>query len=120
MNKWNDPVKASKAITASAWGKNREHARKLLMKAKIYRALAIFFALVGIIMVVQSFVTRVDGHFLDAMRNPLTIIMILVPFLPAFVLSLLSQKAEREFARLKPFESAEKATPSGTEPPAKK
>lgn len=121
MNKWTDPIKESKVSNATAWGKNREIARKLLMKAKLYRASALFFAITGILLFIQMFVTKIQGHFLDAMRDPFTILIILIPFLPAIVLSIMAQKAEREFAALKPFEkSGDKSADPTPQKPAKK
>lgn len=120
MNNWTDPVKASKATTAAAWGKNRELARKLLMKSKLYRAAAILFAIMGVIMLINFYLSKIDGRFVEAMSNPYTIVMLLIPFLPTFVMSLLAQKAERQFAALKPYEGAAPKDAKSTEPPVKK
>lgn len=120
MTKWTDPIKESQAATAAAWGGNRQLARNLLMKAKFYRVTAMVFVVIGMILLIKTYITHIDGHFLATMRNPATIMAILLPFIPAVVFSILAQKAERAFAALKPYASAnDKAAPAAT-PPAKK
>lgn len=110
---WKDPVKEAKASSASAWGDNRLLARSLLMKSKIYRMFALFFAVMGVVIFIALFLSHIDGNFIAALRDPKTITLILVPFLPAVVLSLMAQKTERQFAALKPHENTH-------EPPVKK
>ncbi len=110
---WKDPIKEAKASSASAWGKNRLLARSLLMKARLYRMFALFFALMGVVIFISLFLSHVDGNFIKALRDPTTIAVILVPFLPAVILSLMAQRTEKQFASLKPHEDA-------PVPPAKK
>ncbi len=95
------------------------------MKSKLYRASALFFAVMGVVILIQTFLSHIDGHFMEAMKKPATIVLIVMPFLPAVVLSLMAQKAERDFAALKPFERAEdkagdKSGSKGADTPAKK
>lgn len=101
MTMWKDPIKEAKASSASAWGKNRLLARSLLMKSRLYRGFALFFTLMGVVLFINMYLTHIDGHFLEAMRSPSMIVMVVIPFLPAIVLSLMAQKAERDFAALK-------------------
>lgn len=110
---WKDPIKEAKASSAAAWGENRLLARSLLMKSKLYRMFALFFAVMGVVIFVSLFVSHVDGNFIKALSDPTTIAVVLVPFLPAVVLSLLAQRTEKKFAALKPHDK----TPAS---PAKK
>lgn len=110
---WKDPIKEAKASSASAWGKNRLLARNLLMKSRLYRMFALFFAVMGVVIFISLFLSHTDGNFINALRDPTTIVVILVPFLPAVVLSLLAQRTEKQFAALKPYDNA-------PEPPDKK
>ncbi|QQG37457.1 MAG: hypothetical protein HYS17_10060 [Micavibrio aeruginosavorus] len=72
-------------------------ARALLMKSKIYRLLALIFAFTGLLIFVVLYLRNIEGHFFEALRQPVTVAIILVPFLPAIVLSILGQKAEKAF-----------------------
>lgn len=103
---WKDPIKEAKASSASAWGSNRLLARNLLMKAKLYRMFALFFAVMGVVIFISLFLSHIDGDFFHALRDPKTIAVILVPFLPAVVLSLMAQKTERQFSALKLHDNA--------------
>jgi len=42
---------------------------------------------------------NVGGTFFSALTNPFIVTIILVPFLPAVVLSLLAKRAEKEYLR---------------------
>lgn len=107
---WKDPVREAKASSASAWGDNRLLARQLLMKAKLYRMFALFFAVTGVVVFISLFLSHIEGSFFDALRDPTTIAILVVPFLPAIVLSLMAQKVERQFASLKLFDNAPAST----------
>lgn len=44
------------------------------------------------------YVKNVDGRLVEALQNPLTIFIFLVPFAPAAVLSLLADRAEKKYS----------------------
>lgn len=44
------------------------------------------------------YVKNVDGRLVEALRNPLTIFIFLVPFVPAAVLSFLADRAEKKYS----------------------
>jgi hypothetical protein len=44
------------------------------------------------------YVKNVDGRLVEALRNPLTIFVFLVPFVPAAVLSFLADRAEKRYS----------------------
>ena len=113
-----DQSKAGRTRADLEWGENRQLARALLIKSRFYRFFALAFAVMGVIIFAYLYLTHIEGNLLEALRTPSLIIVILVPFLPAIVLSLLAQKYERQFAKL--GKSAEAAAPQNTAPAPKK
>lgn len=101
---------AGKPPAAAAQGKplegdDRLKARALLMKSKLYRLMALVFAFTGLAVFTALYVRNIEGHFFEALQNPVVITIILVPFLPAVVLSFLGQRAEKAFwALIQPAE----------------
>lgn len=84
----------------------RIQARALLMKSKIYRLLALIFAFTGLAVFVVLYLRNVEGQLFEALRQPVIVAIILVPFLPAIVLSILGQKTEKAFwALMQPAQS---------------
>ncbi len=77
-------------------------ARELVLKAKLLRFFALIFALTGMVIFVVLYFQNVEGTFLSALTNPFVITIIIVPFLPAAVLSLLASRLEREYSRKYP------------------
>lgn len=113
----NYPVKGARPTADSEWGENRLLARSLLIKSRLYRLFALAFALMGVVIFVYLYFQHVEGQLFQALRDPFTIAIILIPFLPAVVLSLMAQKLEQKFKALgKPAESPAK---SSTEPKKK-
>lgn len=74
-------------------------ARELVLKARLLRFFALVFALAGMAVFIVLYLRNVGGTFFSALTDPFIITIILVPFLPAAVLSLLAQRAEREYQR---------------------
>ncbi len=68
------------------------------MKAKVYRFTSLLFLTIGIILFCVMYVKNVDGRLVEALQNPLTIFIFLVPFAPADVLSLLEDRAEKKYS----------------------
>ncbi|MBL8637667.1 MAG: hypothetical protein JNN09_04140 [Alphaproteobacteria bacterium] len=68
------------------------------MKAKVYRFASLLFVTIGIILFCVMYVKNVDGRLVEALRNPLTIFIFLVPFVPAAVLSFLADRAEKKYS----------------------
>lgn len=69
--------------------------RESVVKARFYRLFAVLFAIGGLVMFLYLYLDRVEGHLFDALRDPFVVVIILVPFLPAVVLSWLAGKHER-------------------------
>ena len=102
----------------SEWGENRQLARVLLIKSRLYRYFALAFALLGVVIFIFLYFRHIEGNLLQALQSPSIIPIIVLPFLPAFVLSLLAQRLERQFAKL--GKSAEEDTAKADVPPAPK
>ena len=78
-------------------GKIRMEARALLMKARLYRYIAVVFALVGLLVFLVVYMDHVEGQLLEALSNPLIIGALFIPFLPAVLLSWMAARAEKKF-----------------------
>lgn len=95
--------------------KLRKEARELLLKARIYRFFALAFAFSGLIIFLFLYFQNIDGRLLDALSNLKTIFIILVPFLPAALLTALAARTESKFYDL--VHTTE--TPAGADPAKK-
>lgn len=71
----------------------------LVLKAKIFRFFALIFALAGMVIFVILYFQNVQGTFLSALTNPFIVFIVLVPFLPAAVLSFMAHRLERKYIR---------------------
>lgn len=78
----------------------RIHLREMLIKAKFYRAASVIFALCGIGVFVFLMSRFVDGDIYVVLKDPTIIIILLIPFLPAAVLSWLAVRSEKKFAAM--------------------
>lgn len=72
-------------------------ARELVIKARIYRFLALIFAFVGLAIFVVMFLRHVEGSFLSSLTNPFVVTIILFPFMPAAALSFMAHRLERQY-----------------------
>ena len=72
-------------------------ARELVLKARLFRFFSFVFACAGVIVFVALYFQNIQGSFLSALTNPFVITIILVPFLPAAVLSFKASRLERQY-----------------------
>ncbi|MCK6419132.1 MAG: hypothetical protein L6Q57_09425 [Alphaproteobacteria bacterium] len=84
--------------------------KELLIKAQIYRMLAMFAGGVGLLVFLYMVTERADGNILILLQDPYSIVFFLLPFLPAFVLSRVSASAENQLRKMIESESP----PAGT------
>ncbi len=84
------------------------------MKAKLYRLMAIIFAMVGTVMFLTLYFKNVDGNIIGALKRPLLLCMMIIPFLPAIVLSRRAHKYRKALLALtaKPEAAATAAAPA--------
>jgi FtsH-binding integral membrane protein len=82
---------------------NKERAREFLIKSKLYRFLALVFACVGVVVFIGLYAQQSKqdgGGFLDILRDPVLIVLMIFPFVPAIVLSLMARRSERKLAEI--------------------
>ena len=74
-----------------------QEARSLLIRARLYRYIAVAFAFTGLAVFLFMYFTSIEGHLLEAVTHPSIIGAILFPFLPAAVLSFMASRTEAKF-----------------------
>jgi hypothetical protein len=72
----------------------------LLIKAKFNRFAAILFAAAGFFIVLSLYWKFYDGSFVQAAKSPISVLLLLVPFLPAAFLARRAQKLEKKLFML--------------------
>jgi len=80
----------------------RLKAREQLLRARVYRFLALVCAVLGLVMFLSIYFRYVDGDIIGALTRVSTVLMLLLPFLPACVLSWMAVRAERKFMAMLP------------------
>lgn len=78
----------------------RGKARELLIRSKVYRILALVFLAVGGAVMFAVYMKRIDGQVLTALTDPVTVLLIVVPFLPALVFEWKSRKSRDAFEEM--------------------
>ncbi len=73
-------------------------AKKLLMKTKLYKLFALAFLIVGFLVFVVLYDQSAQGNFLVLLKDPLLIFVLIMPFIPAAVLSIMAGKLEGRLA----------------------
>ena len=71
--------------------------RQLLLKAKLYRTFSLVFVTIGIFMFCFLYISQVEGRLLEALRDPYTIMVFLIPFMPAAVLTWIADRYEKKY-----------------------
>ena len=64
------------------------------MKAKIYRAIALMFFVLGMVVFSLLYQKEFAQDFSKALRNPLMIVLLIFPFMPAIVFTLITRRLE--------------------------
>lgn len=84
-------------------------AKVTLAKARLYRLFALIFALTGVFIFVSLYLSNFEGSFFSTMTQPSVVLMLIIPFLPAIVLSWVAARMEKKvIASLSASESAPK------------
>lgn len=78
-------------------GKAPATPKEILIKSKLYKFSAAVFAIFGVFLFVILYIQQVEGDLLRLFSDVRMISIFLVPFLPAAVLSILSQRLERKY-----------------------
>lgn len=74
--------------------------REYMIRAKFYRGVSMVFVVLGLIVFMILYIANIEGRLLEALKNPFTIGIFIIPFLPAAVLSILADKNEKKYAKL--------------------
>lgn len=80
--------------------KEATNPKEYLIKSKLYKGASIVFVILGLIVFMILYISNVEGRVLEALRNPFTLLMFVVPFLPAIVLSMVASKNEKKYLKL--------------------
>lgn len=86
----------------------KAEARLLIANARINRFFALVFALGGLAVFMMLYFRYINGGMLDALKRPSTVMIILIPFLPAAILARKSSKLEKQFHKLIGSETGKK------------
>ena len=71
--------------------------RELVLKARLLRLFALIFAIAGLGVFLVLYVQNIEGTFFSALTNPFIITIVIIPFLPAVVLSWIARRVERKY-----------------------
>jgi hypothetical protein len=79
---------------------DRVRARELLIKTKAFRVFSIIFAVLGLIIFLVIYAQYYGGDPLRAVQDPMIILIVILPFVPAFIFSNRAKKAEDSLKKL--------------------
>ena len=79
---------------------DKKQARELLLKSRLYRLLAIVFAGLGLIGFLVLYVARAEANVMNVLKDPFMVVFAVLVFLPAFVLSNISSKAQTDLEKM--------------------
>lgn len=87
-------------------------AKKYLIQNHLFRGVGVALALMGLIVFVTFYQKFIDGDVMNFIRRPYLVAVMIIPFLPALVLLLMSKRARRNAANVlakNPAETGDKA-----------
>lgn len=71
-----------------------------LIKSKLYRFMSLLFVTLGIFIFCALYIQNVEGRLVEALKDPMTVFIFLLPFIPAAVLTMLADSAEKKFKKM--------------------
>lgn len=74
--------------------------KEYLIKSKFYKVASMVFVVLGLVVFMVLYIANIEGRFMEALKNPFTIGIVIIPFLPAAVLSILSDRNEKKYLKL--------------------
>lgn len=83
-------------------------AAEYLVKSKLYRFMSLLFVTLGIFVFCAMYVQNVEGRLVQALKDPMTISVFLIPFFPAAVLSFLADSCEKKYRNLMQKDTSKK------------
>ncbi len=75
-------------------------AQEYLIKSKLYRIVSLVFVTIGVIIFAIMYIQNVEGRLMQALKDPATIAIFLIPFIPAAIMSLLADSAEKKYKKM--------------------
>lgn len=76
--------------------KAREYAREKLVRSGLYKGVAGAFVVAAIFIVFFLYQIVSDGKPMNIIERPFVIVLLLLPFVPAYFLAMLSKKSRRD------------------------
>lgn len=64
----------------------KEDPREIFRQARVYEIFGSIFALAGFGLFIALYIRNIEGRLFEAIANPSTLLMIVLPFLPAVIL----------------------------------
>lgn len=69
----------------------------MLIRSRVLRIFALASAIVGLVIFIALYFRNVEGRLEEALHEPQTIALVLLPFLPAVILSFMAERARTKF-----------------------
>lgn len=95
---------------------DRKKARELLIKSKFYQHVAVFFAIVGLLVFVVLYNKSYDGNIFLAISHPEFIAIVLIPFIPAAFVARMSARYRRQLNDLIESDAGDAKSPDMQQP----
>jgi len=74
--------------------------KEYLIKAKFYKGVSLLFVVLGLVVFMILYMANIEGRLMEALKNPFTLGIFLLPFLPAAVLSFMADNYEKKYKKL--------------------
>jgi uncharacterized membrane protein len=87
-------------MSAKAAVQGQEAAQYHYVKAKLYRIVSIIFAIIGLLLFFIFSVIMIDNDPRVLLTQPWLVLFMIMPFLPAYVLSMLAEKHRKKLKQL--------------------
>ncbi len=78
----------------------KDSARRHLMQSKIFKIAAIGLTVMAVIVSFMLYSTLANGDALTFVKRPFVILIMLLPFLPAYVFAMMSKKHYRKATKV--------------------
>ena len=75
-------------------------AQEYLIKSKLYRIVSLVFVAIGVLIFAIMYIQNIEGRLMQALKEPATIAIFLVPFVPAAIMSMLADSAEKKYKKM--------------------
>lgn len=62
--------------------------------------MSLLFVTLGIFIFCALYIQNVEGRLVEALKDPMTVFIFLLPFIPAAVLTMLADSAEKKFKKM--------------------